>query len=281
MLGANQADPAAAQNNNGLLGAHFPLEQWFYELPICTRTWTTATVLVSILVQCRFLTPFQLFYSYRAVFVKRQVWRLLTTFCYFGPLSLDLIFHVFFLQRYARLLEEEAGGLGAAVPGAGGQVAWGGAARFSWLLAYAASALVALAPVFGMPFLGSALSSTLVYIWARKNPETRLSIFGLLVFRAPFLPWVLIVFSLVMHGSVPKDELCGAAVGHVWYFFNDVYPSLHDGHRPLDPPAWWCRLWEGRPQDHPHADEDLDMHNNATGAEPVINRDIAAAGAGT
>lgn len=33
----------------------------------------------------------------------------------------------------------------------------------------------------------------------------------------------------------------------VWYFFNDVYPPLHNGHKPLDPPAWWIRLFEGPP----------------------------------
>lgn len=51
----------------------FPLETWFWEMPICTRWWTTATVLCSGLVQCQLVTPFQLFYSYRAVFEKSQV----------------------------------------------------------------------------------------------------------------------------------------------------------------------------------------------------------------
>lgn len=50
-------------------------------------------------------------------------------------------------------------------------------------------------------------------------------------------------FSLVVHGIVPKDEICGVVVGHIWYFFNDVYPPLHGGHRPLDPPMWWRRLF--------------------------------------
>jgi len=54
-------------------GGRFPLEQWFWEMPICTRWWTTATVAVSALVQCQMVTPFQLFYSFRAVFVKNQV----------------------------------------------------------------------------------------------------------------------------------------------------------------------------------------------------------------
>lgn len=57
---------------DGALG-QLPLEQWFFEMPVCTRWWTTATVITGVLVQCHILTPFQLFYSYRAVFHKSQV----------------------------------------------------------------------------------------------------------------------------------------------------------------------------------------------------------------
>ena len=183
----------------GNVVGQFPLEQWFFEMPVCTRWWTAATVAVSVLVQCHVITPFQLFYSFRAVFVKNQLWRLASTFLYFGPLSLDLLFHVFFLQRYSRLLEESAGR---------------SAAHFAWLLLYATGSLLALSPLLSMPFLGSALSSTLVYIWARRNPDTRLSFLGLLVFTAPYLPWVLMAFSLLLHSTVPKDEICGVVVGH-------------------------------------------------------------------
>jgi Derlin-2/3 len=56
----------------GQLG-QFPLEQWFFEMPPCTRYWTTATVITSILLQCKVITPFQLFYSWRAVYYKSQV----------------------------------------------------------------------------------------------------------------------------------------------------------------------------------------------------------------
>jgi len=44
----------------------------YIQMPLCTRWWTTATVLTSALVQCQIVTPFQLFYSFRAVFVKYQ-----------------------------------------------------------------------------------------------------------------------------------------------------------------------------------------------------------------
>ncbi|OJD30066.1 er-associated proteolytic system protein der1 [Diplodia corticola] len=238
---------AVLGGGDGMVG-QLPLEQWFYELPVCTRWWTTVTVVLSVLVQCHVISPFQLFYSYRAVIYKHQWWRAVSTFFYFGPLSLDLLFHVFFLQRYSRLLEE---GFGRSP------------AHFSWLLAYASAVLLVVAPMFSMGFLGSALNSTLVYIWSRKNPDTSLSFLGLVVFKAPFLPWVLALFSMVLHGTVPKDDMLGIVVGHVWYFFNDVYPPMNHGQRPLDPPSWWVRLWEGRPA----AEE--------TAAE-VIDRDIAA-----
>lgn len=54
-------------------GGRNPLEAWFWEMPICTRWWTTATVLTSALVQCQMVTPFQLFYSVRTVFQKGEV----------------------------------------------------------------------------------------------------------------------------------------------------------------------------------------------------------------
>jgi hypothetical protein len=54
-------------------GGAIPLEAWFWQMPTCTRWWTLATMLTSALVQCQVVTPFQLFYSFRAVFVKRQV----------------------------------------------------------------------------------------------------------------------------------------------------------------------------------------------------------------
>ncbi|KAL5334779.1 Der1-like family-domain-containing protein [Aspergillus crustosus] len=221
----------AAIWDNGGQGGQLPLEQWFYEMPPVTRYWTAATVATSVLIHCHILEPLQLFYSFRAVYVKSQYWRLITTFLYFGPLNLDLLFHVFFLQRYSRLLEESSGR---------------SPAHFAWLLFYAMVSLLIISPFLSLPFLGTALSSSLVYIWSRRNPETRLSFLGVLVFTAPYLPWVLMAFSLVVHGVIPKDEICGVVVGHIWYFFNDVYPSLHGGHRPFDPPVWWVHLFDRR-----------------------------------
>lgn len=73
-------DPAPTPNmaqvlqggDGGMMGG-FPLEQWFYEMPVCTRWWMTAALSASVLVQCHIISPFQLFYSVRAVFFRSQV----------------------------------------------------------------------------------------------------------------------------------------------------------------------------------------------------------------
>lgn len=136
------------------------------------------------------------------------------------------------MTRYSRLLEASSAN----------------SATFSWLLLYSTLSLLLITslpiPPTQIGFLGTSLSSTLVYIWSRRNPETRLSFLGLLVFTAPYLPWVLIGFSFFMHNHVPKDEILGVVVGHVYYFFADVWPGLYEGSRPMEPPAWWVRLWE-------------------------------------
>lgn len=65
--------------------------------------------------------------------------------------------------------------------------------------------------IFGMfvslVFLGQAFTIMLVYIWSRRNPNVRMNFFGLLNFQAPFLPWVLMGFSLLLGNSIIVDLL--------------------------------------------------------------------------
>ncbi|KAK9468115.1 Derlin [Lipomyces arxii] len=207
-----------------------PFEAWFFEVPPVTRYWTSAAVLISVLVQCETLTPYQLFFSFRTVADTHQYWRILTTFLYFGPLSLDFIFHIFFMSRYSRMLEDT--------------FYRNKTLDFLWLLLYSSLSLLLLSPMVSLPFLGSPLSFSLVYIWARRNPSIRLSFLGLFVFSAPYLPWVLFGFSLILNNALPKGDLLGIAVGHTYFFFEDVFPRLY-GYRPLAPP-WRWQVWPSR-----------------------------------
>jgi hypothetical protein len=67
---ANMAELGGAGD---ALAANFPLEQWFFEMPFCTRWWTAGVVLTSVLVQCHVISPFNMFYSTSTIFKKGQV----------------------------------------------------------------------------------------------------------------------------------------------------------------------------------------------------------------
>ena len=56
-----------------------------------------------------------------------------------------------------------------------------------------------------MLFLGEALTTMLVYVWCRRNPYIRYNFFGLFTFEAPYLPWILVLISILFGGSVLAD----------------------------------------------------------------------------
>ncbi len=98
-------------------------------------------------------------------------------------------------------------------------------------------------------FLGPSLAFVVLYIWARRNPHTRMSFFGLFDFDAPYLPWVLMGFGLLI-GNSPYNDLLGVVVGHLYYFLADVYPA-QTNRRPLKTPTWLKALCGELPHQQP------------------------------
>ncbi|ODQ51847.1 ER-associated proteolytic system protein Der1 [Saitoella complicata NRRL Y-17804] len=205
----------------------------FDDIPAVTKYYVAGAILCSLAVQCDLVTPYKLFFSWHTVWGKQQYWRLITTFIFYGPLSLDFLFHIFFMARYSRMLEES---LPNSTP------------DFAFLLLFSSLSLLFLGGMVGIPFLAGSLSFVLVYIWSRRNTGVRLSFLGLFVFRAPWLPWVLLAFSFILNNSLPRGDLIGIAVGHVYYFLQDVWPEQEasGGVRVLGTPVWFARLFEGR-----------------------------------
>jgi len=78
-------------------------------------------------------------------------------------------------------------------------------------------------------FLGHPLAFMMVYVWARgpENLHVRMNLLGIFPFNAPYLPWVLLLFSLLLGNSIETD-LLGIVVGHLYYFFDYVYPQVAD-----------------------------------------------------
>jgi hypothetical protein len=55
----------------------------------------------------------------------------------------------------------------------------------------------------------------LVYVWSRRSPRVRVNFFGLLTFQAPFLPWALMGFSLLLGNSILVDLLGEPALSYL------------------------------------------------------------------
>lgn len=80
-------------------------------------------------------------------------------------------------------------------------------------------------PLLHMTFLGSSLTFMMVYVWARRNPYSQMNFLGVFNFTAPYLPWVLWGFSVTLRNDGLSD-LLGIAIGHLYYFLEDVYPRM-------------------------------------------------------
>eukprot|EP01024_Parvocaulis_polyphysoides_P069194 TRINITY_DN8460_c0_g1_i14.p1 TRINITY_DN8460_c0_g1~~TRINITY_DN8460_c0_g1_i14.p1 ORF type:complete len:263 (-),score=23.63 TRINITY_DN8460_c0_g1_i14:445-1233(-) len=196
------------------------LENLYKQLPIITRCYTTLAVATTFACTLEIVTPLQLYFNSRLIFQKYELWRLFTNFLFFGNLGIDFFFHMFFLVRYSKALEEGS--------------FRGKSADFLWMLMFGSFIMLAIAPFVNVQFLGMSLTFMMVYVWGRRHQYVQLSFLGIFNFTAPYLPWVLLAFSLVLGGSVMSD-LVGLVAGHIYYFLEDVYPRM-SGRRLLQTP---------------------------------------------
>ena len=92
--------------------------------------------------------------------------------------------------------------------------------------------------VLHIPFLSASLTFMVIYVWARRNPLVMMNFLGFLNFHAPYMPFVLLSFSFLVSGTVPKSDAIGIGVGHLYWYLVDVYPRENDGQRPLKTPRF-------------------------------------------
>ena len=190
---------------------------WYNTLPLVSRCYLTGAVATSAACFFEFVSPLTLYYNYDLIFHRGHYWRIFSSFLFFGPFSLDFLFHMYFVIRYCRLLED---GKFRDRP-----------ADLIFMIIFGIASMLTLCACFEtfsrIKFLGHSLSFMMVYVWARgrENEHVRLSLLGLYDFNAPYLPWVLFLFSLFL-GNPASTDLLGIVVGHVYFFFDQVYPRV-------------------------------------------------------
>ncbi|KAK2170330.1 hypothetical protein LSH36_3g13031 [Paralvinella palmiformis] len=214
--------------------AYHTFQQEYWQMPPITRSYTTACVLTTLAVQLDLITPFQLYFNPDLIFRHFQLWRLVTNFMYFGTIGFHFLFNMIFTYRYCRMLEEGS--------------FRGRTADFLFMFIFGGAVMTIVALFVNLVFLGHAFTIMLVYIWSRRNPYVRMNFFGLLNFQAPYLPLVLLGFSLLLGNSVIID-LMGIAIGHIYYFLEDLFPEQPRGFKILRTPAILKYLFDPVPDD--------------------------------
>jgi len=222
---------------------------WYLEIPVVSRIYVTSAFLTTVGCAMDLFNPFHLYYNFDLIVFQGQVWRLFSSFLYFGMFNnLDFLLHLFFMVRYCRLLEE-------------GEF-HGRTAHFVYFILFCILGIASSASWIGANFLGNSLTFAMTYVWGRRNEDVRMGLFGFIQITAPYLCWAMLGMSLIMGQRLDLD-LVGIFVGHLYYFLEYVYPVVAKVRgwpiqRILEPPMilhWLCGTMpplDGRGQPHVH-----------------------------
>jgi len=189
----------------------FDVFSWYMDIPPVSRVYFTSAFLTTAFCAIEVINPYYLYYSTDLI-LEGQLWRLFSPFLFFGLFSVDFIFNMYFLVRHCRQLEE-------------GDFR-GKPSQFVLMILFGIGMTCMLTPFLqSHNFLGSALTFMMTYVWGRRNEDVRMSMFGVISFTAPYLPWVMLAFGFLV-GNAIDMSLVGIMVGHTYYFLQYVFPVV-------------------------------------------------------
>lgn len=116
------------------------------------------------------ISPLQLYYNPYLILYRLQLWRLFTTFLFFGSsVGIGFFFNIIFTYRYCRMLEEGS--------------FRGRSSDFVVMFMFGATLMTIMGVFINLLFLGQAFTLMFVYVWSRRNPFIRMNILGVVNFQ--------------------------------------------------------------------------------------------------
>lgn len=210
----------------GRVGQGESIKDWFDSVPIVTKIFLVSTLISGAALTFKWISPESMVLFWPPIAQKFQIWRLFTAFIFAGPFSFNFAMHTYVLYENCRRYEASPFNTG------GG----GNSSDFLWLILMSMAVLLVIAYFFDMLILSDAILYVIMYVWSRREPEGQLSMFGFR-FKAVYTPWVYIAIRLIMGGSI-TEPLMGIAVGHVYFYLIEVYPTAHGGRSLIRTPAF-------------------------------------------
>jgi len=204
-----------------------PVEEWWFSHPFITRYWFLACVITTVVSwdKLPICMPATGLILYWPAILRLQVWRLVTTFTYFGSVGHNMLMETVFMLNYSKSMESLYNGKRA---------------QYLWHLIINGVALMGLnafvgllgigmdqedgSKIPGIPFLAQPLLYSIVWMWARKNPDQQMSVFGFFNVKAVYYPWFLLTYHLIMGNGLNIFYIMGFVVGHLFHFLTTLHP---------------------------------------------------------
>jgi len=134
---------------------------WVLEVPPVTRTWTLLSILTSVLIDTNIIQLRDIIFV--PTLIKKEPWRLITSFLYLGPFDMNLIISIYFIVQYSRQLEES----------------YRRTRDYLWFFLICSSGLILYSTYFqNIGWLGASLNEVLTFIWSKKNPDMDMGLIG-------------------------------------------------------------------------------------------------------
>lgn len=191
-------------------------------IPICTRVWTTSILLASFLVSANAVNNVDLVFV-TSFYSKREFWRIITSFVYFGPFDINLLNWLIHISQHSSTVESS----------------FFKTRDYLWYMFLNMTIILLYSNYIETSFfLGPELVVSTTYYWCRKNPNMTLSLFfGLINFKAENYPLSIILFGILRKGFTRKllNEFSGLLAGHFMFYFEEVFEKMF-GFNPLIPP---------------------------------------------
>ncbi|TGZ62004.1 hypothetical protein CRM22_007668 [Opisthorchis felineus] len=206
------------------------LSDMFHSIPLITRYWFSGTILFSLLGKLGIIDPMRMILFWDGVH-KYEIWRPITALLFY-PINPSTGFHflinLYFLYSYSSRLENG--------------LFFGRTADYLFMILFCWFMVVIVGFMASFYFLLEPMVLTVIYIWSQMNRDVIVQFWFGMQFKAMYFPWVLVVFNLIVRGSVLM-ELTGIVVGHMYYFFTSQYPQEHGGPVLLKTPSFLYRLF--------------------------------------
>eukprot|EP01089_Gocevia_fonbrunei_P000822 TRINITY_DN1080_c0_g1_i1.p1 TRINITY_DN1080_c0_g1~~TRINITY_DN1080_c0_g1_i1.p1 ORF type:complete len:238 (-),score=28.41 TRINITY_DN1080_c0_g1_i1:50-763(-) len=183
-------------------------EGWWRDLPKVTKWLFVGTLGTTLAGNFGLVTPYSLILDWNAVIREFQLWRLVTCFLYHS-LGFPFLIHLMFLVQYGSKLERDT--------------FQGRLSDYLYMLLISWVLLLFAGYLLSSYLLAMGLIMVLIYYWARKNPDGTMSLMFGIQFKAVYLPWVLVGMNVLM-GGWPVIYVVGIVIGHIYFYFVDIYP---------------------------------------------------------